>query len=102
MVINNPLVPELSAPPLRSRERPKCSFHPVLSPNRKTPAWEDFIPLLEVWARAVGFPLDKLGALAVKIRRDGFPGRYPFRKAYNVVTQFRMQGIVDRIFKGAR
>lgn len=68
----------------------------------KIPAFEDFLPILEVWARAVGFPLDKLGALAIHIKLHGFPGRFPFKKAFNVVVGFRMAGIVNAIFQRGR
>lgn len=47
------------------------------------PRWSVFKPILQAWAKAKGvnIPEDKLYAVAVKIRKEGFKGRFPFRKA---------------------
>ena len=57
-------------------------------PPGKVPQWSVFRPILQAWAKSKGIniPEDKLYAVAVKIRRDGFKGRFPFKKAAEIAT----------------
>lgn len=50
-------------------------------PAGKVPAWSVFEPILERWARAKGLQADNLYPIALKIRREGYPARFPFRQA---------------------
>lgn len=55
-------------------------------PPGPVPRWSVFKPILAAWARAKGLniPENKLYAVAIKIRNEGFKGRFPFRKAAEI------------------
>jgi hypothetical protein len=49
--------------------------------GKKVPQWSVFEPILQKWAKAKGLQIDNLYPIAVKIRRDGYPARFPFKRA---------------------
>lgn len=67
-------------------EKIQAKFVEEGRPPGKVPRWSIFKPILEAWAKAkrINIPEDKLYAVAVKIRNEGFKGRFPFRKAAEI------------------
>jgi len=50
-------------------------------PAGKVPQWSVFEPILQRWAAAKGLQVDNLFPIALKIRREGYPARFPFKRA---------------------
>lgn len=64
------------------------------------PRWSVFEPMLRAWANAKGLSIDNLYPIALKIRREGFKGRYPFRQALEDRGQ-RIERAINEPFREA-
>lgn len=62
----------------------------------KIPSWSVFKPILQAWAKSKGLniPESALYPIALKIKEQGFKGRFPFKKAAEIAAP----GVV-RIFE---
>lgn len=67
----------------------------------KIPRWSVFKPILQAWAKAKGLniPEGALYPIALKIKEQGFKGRFPFRKAMELSTSGVVR-ILERSLEG--
>lgn len=64
------------------------------------PRWSVFKPILRAWADAKGLaiPDSALYPIALKIRREGFKGRFPFEKAARI-SEPQIVRVFNRAFE---
>lgn len=70
-------------------------------PGGKIPRWSVFRPLLALWVarKGLAIPAEKLYAVALKIARAGFRGRFPFQKATRIVAP-KVRRVFSESLKG--
>jgi hypothetical protein len=70
-------------------------------PPGPVPRWSVFKPILQAWAKAKGLniPESALYPIALKIKEQGFKGRFPFKKAAEISAPGAVR-ILERTFEG--
>lgn len=66
-------------------------------PAGPTPRWSVFEPILERWAQAKGLDVENLYPIALKIREEGYPARFPFKQALDASGQEVFQVFVQNV-----